>query len=201
MDEGHETSNLFTTILVTIGFIIGTYIMFNFIFGINCHVEGALSKDKYCAEITSNYTYGFEGYEVKSHKQDLIDQANREEQYRINAENERNRLACYDAGYDVNLTFDPIADYNLSCKKLDYINDHLTDYVVDGGYIKGRYSGFLSGGYVEGHFNIIKRGLFEDRLTKNVYYHVDCNNQTSNEKIDYYDEKEFIRYYLDSCLK
>ena len=90
---------------------------------------------------------------VHSYAQDKIDAENAKIATET-AKAEADRVAaCWANGTFYNYTFDIMHDYNLSCDQLGYINDHLIDKTrqVDGGYISGHYSGFVSYGEVEGH--------------------------------------------------
>lgn len=191
-------------ILIILAVLAICYVTINFFYGVDCHVIGAFSQDKYCyGYYSSNYTNELKSYVLRSHKQDIIDELNKRLTDLRLIEMEKMDLECYNKGYDYNLSFDIQRDYNLSCVKLDYLNDHLIDNIKEGGggYISGRYSGFLSHGSIDGRFNIVQKSLAVGKLVKSMSGHVDCNNQTSNNQIDYYDESEFVIYYTERCLQ
>lgn len=166
-----------------------------------CNLHSVFSSDKYCQ---INYYSNFSGsgsyYELRSHKADFLAEQERQVIEKERKENEIKEKQCYDNGYDYHRDLDIIKDYGLSCQKIAYINDHLIDEKVNGGYIKGSYSGFFSSGHIEGNFDIMKDSLATGQLVQNISYHVNCRNETTNEEIDYYDESEFVLYYVDRCL-
>lgn len=130
---------------------------------------------------------------------------------------------CYDAGEDHRDVYNLFEDYNYTCKKLKYINDHfiLGSEQKDGGYLKGSYrnSGLFShgSGSIEGEFydwvntEISATGMLPEIIT----YHLDCNNGTLDKVVrtDYsyynghkYNQREYrldtkkIDYYTESEL-
>lgn len=168
-------------------------------------------EDNYCYHkpYTGRYqnlssSPSYDGWEMKSHKQDEVNRLGRE---RVKEEQKQARLKqkqCYDSGYFVNESF-KVSDYGLTCKKIAYLNDHLMDNFEqrDGGYISGSYSGFLSHGSVSGksYEYVNERVLATGMLIENINYHVDCNQVKHNEKIDYFTEEEFVMYYVNQCVE
>lgn len=181
--------------------------------GWGCKTKALFDKDIYCYQISyDNRTNALLEWVQGSHKQDQI---NAENQARIVEEARRQQEAaakCYKEGKDYNYSFDIIENYNLSCIKVAYINDHFIDKTrqVDGGYISGGSSGIfvglfgvgVSSGHVEGHLYqyVTERVLATGTLVQNIQYHLDCNEVKSKEVIDYYTESEFVMYYVDKCL-
>jgi hypothetical protein len=157
-----------------------------------------------CSEPSNLTNCYIKRYIVKSHKQDLID----EEKFRIyREEQEEQRLAkelCYNSGYNFNKTFDISVDYGFSCKKLEYINDHLIDNTrkLSSGYIEGYNRGFFSYGYINGEFNqyVTERILATENLIQSIKYHIDCNGDKSEEEVIYYTEGDAVMYYVNNCL-
>ena len=145
----------------------------------NCEKSIKNNPDLYCYNrwygVMNNGDDWDDGWAVGSHTTDSV-----------NAEAERARAQarkeCYDSGKDYAYSFDIMRDYNLTCSKIAYINDHLIDQTrqVDGGYISGYYSGFFSGGYVEGHlYQYVTEGILATgQLVENISYHIDCHNST-----------------------
>jgi len=191
--------------------LILTLIFINFIFdlGFYCKIQDTFNgHDKYCYHMpytgrymdvsTSPNKYG---WEMKSHKQDKIESDQRAETERIRLEEQKQEEECYNNGADYNSSFDLIKDYGLSCKQINYINDHLIGQKTSGGYIQGSYSGFFSSGKIKGESYIITESLALGKLVQSIKYHLDCNKIKSNEIIDYYEESEFVNYYVENCLK
>jgi len=142
---------------------------------------------------------------------------------------------CYNNGTDLSVYFDLIEDYNLSCDRIGYINDHLikNHEKMDAGHLKGSYLGFLSDRHVRGQYYqwVTNENLATGRLVKNLTYHLDCNNETHHwytgtvcvsgkknpmetpsclvksegkqdtRRYKYYDEKDFVLYYVERCLE
>lgn len=135
--------------------------------------------------------------------------------------------ACYDAGNDTVYHFDIINDYNLSCAKLAYINDHLVDNYVakNGGYISSYYHGLLSSKQVEVHLTqwVNERVAATGQLVDNITIHTDCNNASTVKyddafrdlnkhqactfldcfvpRITYYSTADFVMYYTERCIE
>ena len=188
-------------------------------FGVNCKVR-SISEDKYCVDAT-NVTYGHV-WQVRSHEQDRINSEKATQEKKKWDDEYQKKIECYANGYDYSESFDIFEDYNLTCNKIDYLNDHLMDNFekVDGGYIKGSYSGFLSHGRVEGksYQYINERIVATGKLIEKIEYHVDCNNSTDKyilthtwvgthfeskdtTKIDYFTEEEFVMAYVERCIE
>lgn len=107
-----------------------------------------------------------------------------------------------------NYSFDIIRDYNLSCERIAYINDHFIgkSRQVDGGYIEGSYSGFLSVGHVEGHlYQWVTEGvLATGQLIKYIEYYLDAYNSTLRpigisacENYLYFDYRSYVSPCMD----
>ena len=172
-------------------FISGNYI--------SCHIK-SISSDKYCQVTYLSNISNYQVYEVRSYKAELLKERQRQIQEVERKENKAKEQRCYEEGYDYQKDLDIIRDYGLSCKRIAYINDHLIDERINGGYIKGSYSGFFSHVSIEGSFDIMKDSLATGKLIQNISYHINCRNETINQKIDYYDESEFVLYYVQRCL-
>ena len=177
--------------------------------GIKCRFPAMFSKDKYCVSVEEDY--GFSTWQRKSHKQDKIDSDNaeiqrieREKRYKEEEIVRQKAQECYDAGNDYEINISIFEDYDLNCDKIAYINDHLIDSTrqEDGGYISGRYSGFLSSGSVKGEFKeyVTEGVLATGQLAKQLSYHLDCNGKQHNMNIKYYTESEFVMAYVDRCI-
>lgn len=203
-----------------------------------CKIKIRGDSDKYCFKVrlhgyyenVSGYYYGTE-WVIRSHKQDKIDEENRLAHLKEIDEFNKNADECFNSGQWFNQSFDIMKDYNLTCIKLQYINDHLIDKSrqMDGGYISGSYSGFLSYGQIEGKmYDYATEGvLATGQLPERIIYHIDCQNSTltkdyyqdsrwyagdSNyvgmrdlsrsdiKEIDYYTESEFVMYYVNNCI-
>lgn len=201
-------------LLMSFFVIIVTSISFSVIewqFGHVCKIKSLFDEDAYCyhnpyigrhSNVTGSPKY--DGWEIRSHKQDEL---NRLESERIKEEKRQFKIKqkqCYDSGYFVNESFE-VEDYGLTCKKIDYLNDHLMDNFEkrDGGYISGSYSGFLSRGSVKGksYEYVNERVLATGMLIEDINYHVDCNEVKHNENVDYFTEEEFVMYYVDECVE
>ena len=195
---------LLILILISLAFIIASYLLLNLFFNFSCHIIGTFSADKYCyGYYNSNYTNSLKSYVLRSHLQDQKDALD-ESIRRLKLEKEiQLEQECYNKGFDYNKSFDIQLDYNLSCTKLDYINNHLIDVIKEGkgGYISGHYSALLSHRNIEGRFNIVQRSLATGKLVKSMSGHINCRNETSNAEIRYYDESEFVLYYTERCLQ
>lgn len=173
-------------------------------------IEGL--EDMGCRE----YTYEqYQPYNVQDRK-DLY--------ARLNADREKD-LACYVNGSDVNIFYDLVGDYNLSCGKIEYLNDHfiLGDSKRDGGSVSGSYSGFFSYGSVKGQFYdwVNVESVAIGKLPKEVSFHLNCVNSTKRvtgissdyfdnyvklivkdtKNISYYSESDFVMYYTDNCIE
>jgi hypothetical protein len=193
-------------------------------FGIRCKSHTWFDKDKYCQVECLGYDCNWSSNAIqtlvlKSHAQDKMDKENRQIRAKQQQEESDRRTACFNAGKDYSYNFTIFGNYNLSCKKVAYINDHLIDKTkqVEGGYIKGSYSGFLSSGYVEGHlYSYITEGvLATGQLIKHISYHLDCENNTEytsdnswhqietvdTKQIEYFTESEFVMEYVNKCIK
>lgn len=198
-------------IIITIIFIV----ILNMSLGLTCKIK-AIGDDKYCKKVYNYYSNLSNDYsiswEVKSKSQDLINEENRRIAQEKTKEQQKIKQECYDNGEDYNISLDIINDYGYNCKKIEYINDHFIDKTrqVDGGYIEGSSSGFVLGytigfnsGYTSGKFYdyVTERVLATGQLVENTQFHIDCNGEKSNEKINYYTESEFVMYYVDNCIK
>jgi hypothetical protein len=189
--------------------ILGSLVIFDI--GIKCKTIDLFNgEDKYCYHIpiytNNNYTPIYSqreyfGWEMRSHSQDLIEKNKREEEERIRLEKQEKERDCFNKGQDYFFSYDIIKDYNLTCKKIEYINNNLIDEKINGGYIDGRYDGFFSHGKISGSFDLIKKSLAVGKLVKENNYHLDCNGLKSNEEIKYYEESDFVMYYVERCLK
>jgi hypothetical protein len=119
---------------------------------------------------------------VGNHTLDAINKKAREEATAKEQKEQEERKACYDAGKDYNLTFDLIEDYNLSCAKIQYLNDHflLSAEQKDGGYIDGSSYGLFSSGHIEGKFYdwVNTEVVATGKLVKEMKFHLDCKNST-----------------------
>ena len=227
MESNKEDKPNWFIILATLT-IIGVFLIYLIIPYFSPCISSWFDKDKYCAKIyDSNLTNSLYHYEIRSYIQDKI---NQDEQNRIRKEqieNTRKLEDCFNDGQWYNQSFDIIKDYGLNCDKLRYINDHLIDKSrqVDGGYIDGSYSGFLSYGHIEGHiYQYVTEGvLATGQLPKNISYHIDCQNSSlglphpdfnhwtyqsqpdqvrdETKLINYYTESEFVMYYVNRCIK
>lgn len=196
------------------------YIVINYNHGTDCKIKAWFDEDKYCIDV-ANISYDHE-WQMRSHEQDKINREKAEQKKIKLQETFDKKTACYEAGYEVNKSFDLLEDYGLSCKKIAYINDHLIDNFEkkDAGYIKGSYSGILSHGSVSGKMYqyVNDRILATGQLVENIYYHTDCENSTNKwfiennfwdgkklnkkdtTKIDYFTEEEFVMEYVERCL-
>lgn len=196
-------SNILAKSIMILLFLFMIIVATNFMLGysISCQVHAIISSDKYCnLEYPSNYSRYPGVYKLRSHQADKEAQERRQAQRMVEEEQKKIEQQCYNEGYDFNKSYDIILDYGLSCKKIAYINDHLIDKKENGGYIEGSYSGFFSHGYIEGKFDVVKESLAIGQLVKVVSYHVNCRNETLNKQTEYYDEAEFITYYVKRCL-
>lgn len=218
VDNNEEQGSwLGVIMLIAIIFII-SIMYFSYAQGWGCHIQ-SVSKDKYCID-ESNWR-GSHSWKVRSHEKDRINSEKAAEEKIVWDERYEKKISCYNKGYDYNESFDIFEDYNLTCSKVAYINDHLMDNFekVDGGYIKGSYSGFLSSGYVEGksYDYINDRVIATGKLIEKIEYHVDCENLTKKwtlqhgwpgkkfvsedtTKIDYFTEEEFVMTYVNRCI-
>ena len=207
-----------TIVMLLIPLIIGMLFLGSF-YGWGCKFE-AIGKDKYCKDMSNGY--GFPEWKVGSHEEDRINAEKREEEKIIWREKYDKKIACYNEGYNYSESFDIFEDYNLTCRKIAYLNDHLMDNFgkKDGGYIRGSFRGFLSSGHVEGksYEYINDRVVATGKLIEKIEYHVDCENSTNKftlvsdyhrgwyfdsedtTKIDYFTEEEFVMAYVDECL-
>lgn len=204
--DSEETPGLFNFILTGVIFVLGTLAACYFYFGWGCKIEGAFSEDKYCFDANANnYVYILPDWQIGSYSADK--ERAKESQARYEEEQRRNKEIqdCYNRGIDSIEQYDIIKDYNLTCAKLQYINDHLIDSTrkESAGYIDGHYSGFLSSGSIKGesYQYITERVLATGQLVQNMTYHTDCNFIRSNIKVDYYSEAEFVMYYVDRCIE
>lgn len=186
--------------------------------GVKCHFKNSriFTDDRYCFWHVQDFVTEYGTWHVGSHSEDervakAYEEAKiREEEARkVQEKAEAERQRCYNLGKDFKYYFDIISDYNLSCKKIAYINDHLLDNIValNGGYIKGnfeeyRFFGSTHSDY-EAHLTeyVVTGILATGQLMRNISYHVDCNNQTSNVVKEFYNEKEFVMYYVDRCIR
>lgn len=128
----------------------------------------------------------------------------RQEEYNTARSLEAQRRECSLSGKDYNEIFDLIQDYNLSCERIKYINDHYVTSAEkrDGGYIKGVSSGFFSSGNVKGKFYswVQTENLATGRLVKEVDSHLNCNGIVDSKVFTYYTESDFIMYYVNNCV-
>lgn len=155
--------------------------------------------DLYCYDASNVSSYRL--YTVGSHKADAARWAAIEEANRINHEWQ----VCYDAGFEEEFIFDIVDDYNLSCERIAYINDHLIDQVEErsGGYISSYYRGFFSSHKVEAQLTeyVNTRVLATGELVERVVYHTDCKGKKTVTEDKTYSEADFVMYYVDRCLK
>ena len=197
-------------------------------FGIGCHIKSYFDKDLYCIkDYKSNITNSDFEYVARSHKQDKLNEEVRAQRQKELDESNKKNKECFDKGKYYNKSFDIFNDYNLDCKKLAYINDHLIDKSrqVDGGYIDGSYHGLFSYGHIEGRmYDWVTEGILATgQLVKNISYHLDCENSTlslprddfehwtyqpqppktrdDTKVIEYYTESEFVMYYVTKCIE
>ncbi len=173
----------------------------NYAFGVNCHIK-SIGSDKYCVD-SSNVTYD-KSWEVRSHEQDRLNNLARQEAIELEKQKQEEFQRCYDSGYFVNESFTFI-DYGLTCKRIDYLNNHLMDNFekMDAGSISGRYSGFFSSGSISGssYQYVDERVVATGQLIENINYQVDCNGNKHNEQIDFLTEEEFVMYYVMECVE
>jgi len=154
------------------------------------------------------------------------DQARQEkeedEHYRIRADydrkQQRNKEArikqfnirkanCYENGTSINETFDLKSEYNLNCRKVKYLNDHILNEVEKQktGYIKGSssFSGFMShgSGNIGGQFSsfVYSQMVATGALMKHVEY-CELNNEKFDLIQEYYLPQDFIMWYVDKCI-
>ena len=133
-------------------------------------------------------------------------------------------IACYDAGEDIVIGFDLKEDYNLTCEKLKYVNDHflITAEKRDGGSIS---SSSYSSGLFHSNSHTFRANIIAwvgtsaaptGELPKELSYHLDCENTTfkysfdegrlrleskDTTKLKYYSESDLIMYYTDNCVE
>jgi len=157
-----------------------------------------------CIGAMCNHGHYFCTTEIHTFAQDKIDVENKKIEYDKAVKEQNEEIACWRNGSFYNYTFDIIKDYNLSCSKLAYINDHLIDKTrqVDGGYISGQYSGFIARGHIESHlYQYVTEGvLATGTLVNNINYYTNCRNETKDKKISYYSESDFVMYYVNKCI-
>lgn len=184
------------------------------ILGIQCKLKALIDDDKYCFKsntcdgnnITRDYIiYGcIDEFVLRSHSQDKIEQERMMKAQEEFLRQQKEKAACYNSGKDYDYNFTIFGNYNLSCAKIAYLNDHYVDEVkqLNGGYIKGSYSGFVSHGGIEGHLYqyVVVGNLATGKLMKHISYHLDCNNQTSNKVEEYFTKEEFVMTYVDKCI-
>ncbi len=159
-------------------------------------------------------------YQVRNKTQERLDNERVELEKANQAKKEAQDRLCYVQGYNVNKSLDIMKDYNLSCAKLGYINDHFIDKVTkeDGGYIHGKSSGSVFGfgvgssfGFVSGSSHgeingqmyqyVATHVLATGQLARQVQFHVNCQENVSDINIDYYNEADFVMYYTNRCIK
>lgn len=152
-----------------------------------------------CDDYSSDSTF-----KVGNHTYNALVAEQQHQQAIYTAEQQRIAQECYNSGKDYAYNFSVFVNYNLTCSKVAYINDHFIDKTrqVDGGYIKGSYSGFFSSGHIEGHlYQYVTEGvLATGQLMKTLNYHLDCNNVTSNKVATYYSESDFVMEYVNKCI-
>lgn len=132
-------------------------------------------------------------------------------------------LACYNEGGWINISYDLEKDYNLSCAKVDYLNDHLimSSSKQHAGIISGSFSGFLSYRSVKGDFYqwVYDESVATGKLPKSVRFHADCNNETqkldlkrnwdykeiikytNTRSVSYFSEEDFVMFYVNNCIE
>lgn len=184
----------------------------NLVHGYSCKIKASQDDDLYCklqyseklyyTNVTGNFK---KEWVLRSYKADAEAEAQRQaeiENARIEAE--KNRI-CYEAGYEINESFDIMEDYELTCPKLEYINDHFVDNIqkLDGGYIKGDINGFLLWGDIGGQLynHVVTRISATGQLVQSYNSWVDCAGTHHNVKIDMYNEAEFVMYYVNNCVE
>lgn len=219
MSNPEERPGALGVLMFIMSMFIITFFAMNYFYGWTCHIK-SIGEDRYCSD--DAVRVGDHDWKVRSHEEDRINSEKRAEEKRKIDEEQQKKIACYASGYDYNESFDIFDDYNLTCKKIAYLNDHLMDNFEkkDGGYIRGSYSGFLSHGSVEGksYEYINERIVATGKLIENIKYHVDCENSTNKyilthdyhrgtyfqpqdtTKIDYFTEEEFVMTYVDRCI-
>ncbi len=169
-----------------------------------CNIKEKFNDDLYCIKhYRNNLSNSFDGWVERSHEADRIYLLEQEEKRKIQAEKDKEIQKCYDEGYLVNETF-TIKDYGLSCRKVDYLNDHLMDSFEkkDGGYVSSSYRGFFSSRSTKTQIYqyINDRVMATGQLIENINYHIDCKGIKHNENIDYFTEEEFVMYYVERCI-
>lgn len=137
---------------------------------------------------------------------------------------------CYQAGTDFKQNFSLVEDYNITCEKIKYLNDHflLTSSKKESGTVSQYRSGLFSSYSTETklHQWVYDEVLATGNLPKYVSYHLDCNNNTKNpvvigydghciyspyscqeikyqetKVIKYYSEADFIMHYAHNCIE
>lgn len=171
-----------------------------------CKIQTWGKSELYCMKTyRTNFTNEFPHWEIRNRTQDTIDMQAAEAAYLRAKQEEIRQQACYAQGYDVSYVFDVLENYNLSCQKIAYINDHLITHPEqhDGGYIEGSYSGLISSGHLRGNLYswVNQEVLATGQLVQNVSYHVDCEGKETEKIVDYYTENEFVMYYVDHCIQ
>jgi len=146
---------------------------------------------------------------------DLNQEREQRKQYQAMLEKQRleyqQRLACFNTGRFENYTYDLVKDYNLSCSRIAYMNDHLllSSTKMKSGTIEGYYSGFLSHGHVSGEFYdwVYSQVMSLNKLPKYTSVHYDCKNTTQDVNgadtkiIKYYTPEDFVNYYVQRCIE
>lgn len=196
---------LATMMLLAGIFLLGVIINNNY--GVTCKISASFNNDTYCNKVfwsDSNRTSDGRYEWVKgSYEEDRLIAEQRQRQQEAWAKLQREKQECHDSGYLVNNTF-TLEDYGLNCKKIDYLNDHLMDnYVkVNAGKVEGYYSGIFSHGHLSGeqYAYINERVVATGKLIESINYWVDCNEEKSAEKIDFFTEEEFVMYYVEECI-
>jgi hypothetical protein len=153
----------------------------------NCDTPFWYSDDMYkYKHYNSNHSGSWYTCKTGSHSADAQRQADKEEARRLAAEQQTERKVCYEAGQFEEYHFDLIEDYDFSCEKIKYINDHFVDKAVekDGGSIKhvtsrnGFFSSSRSSVEIKLKNWVVLQSLPTDVLLKDISYHSDCNNET-----------------------
>ena len=133
---------------------------------------------------------------------------------------------CYAAGTDVEITYDLFIDYNLTCAKIEYLNNHfiIGSAKKDGGSISGYTGGLFSRGSVNGKFYdwVQTESVAVGKLPKTISFHLNCKNETTyiagwsqgygydyspkkiktadSKEIRYYSESDFVMAYTKNCI-